>query len=305
LNLPVEDLAQICRCDVRTVERELAALDKRGLAEIKRPAKGEITARLLYRTWEALPDYKSAVATMPEPDTDVVVDPEKVDETKPGNQRVTGRKPVRAAAGSMSKVFPVTTGVRGFRYKVTGPVDMEFTCVVQAGEILVDSKVPDDFLQKLEKQSGRSNGINENTSIPRHGCRGESETIPTNAGSTIPTKKTVDHPRAAELVKLFDPILAQSAARLLSGDAASLRSACAAVADCDHNFLVKIAVERSAREVKSPAMVAAICRDALASWKASKVLDGAGLPAVSAKKKGFADGVMDVFQKRLKRDGKV
>ena len=30
LALSVEDLAQICRCDVRTVERELAALDKRG-----------------------------------------------------------------------------------------------------------------------------------------------------------------------------------------------------------------------------------------------------------------------------------
>lgn len=303
--LSVEDLAQICRCDVRTIEREIAALDKRGLAEIRRPGKGEVEARLKYREWERLPDYKSQVITMAEPDVDVV-DPEKVDESKPGNQRVTGRKPVRAAAGSMSKVFPVTTGVRGFRYKVTGPVDLEFTCVVQAGEILVDSKVPDDFLQKLEKQIGRSNGINENSSFPRHGCRDGSEAVPSNAGSVIPTKKTVDHPRAAELVKLFDPILVRSGARLLSMDAPSLRSACEAVADCEHDFLVKIAIERAAREVKSPATVKAICTDALASWKASKILDGAGLPVkATAKKQGFADGVLADVARRLKRDGKV
>ena len=63
--LSVEDLAQICRCDVRTIERELAALDKRGLAEIRRPGKGEVEARLKYRDWEALPDYKAPILEMP------------------------------------------------------------------------------------------------------------------------------------------------------------------------------------------------------------------------------------------------
>ena len=278
LALSVEDLAQICRCDVRTVERELAALDKRGLAEVKRPAKGEVSARLLYRTWEALPDYKSAVVTMAELD-EPAADPGTVDETKPGNQRVTGKKPVRLAAGAVSKVFPVSCGVRTFRHKAEGPVDLEFSCVIQAGELLVVSRFPDDWKQKVQNERGRSNGINENTQFPRHGCRGESEVVPSNAGSPIPAKRIVNHPRAAELVKLFDPILAMSAARLLSGDAVSLQAACEAIADCDHDFLVKIAVERAAREVKSPATVKAICKDALASWRASKVLDGAGLPA--------------------------
>jgi hypothetical protein len=107
-------------------------------------------------------------------------------------------------------------------------------------------------------------------------------------------------------VKLFDPILARSGARLLSGDMFSLRAACEAVGDCDHNYLVKIAIERAAREIKSPATVQAICRDALASWKASKVLDGAGLPIKgTAKKQGFADGVLADVARRLKRDGKV
>jgi len=277
LALSVEDLAQICRCDVRTVERELAALDKRGLAEVKRPAKGEVSARLLYRTWEMLPDYKSAVVEMPVGD-EPAADPKTVDDSKPGNQRVTGKKPVRLAAGAVSKVFPVSCGVWTFRHKAEGPVDLEFSCVIQAGELLVVSRFPDDWKEQVAKSLPRSNGINENAPFPRHGCRDGSEVTPTNAGSPIPTKKTVNHPRAAELVKLFDPILAMSAARLLSGDFDSLNAACSVVADCDHDFLVHFAVQRAERPVKSPLHVKTICAEALASWKASKVLDGAGLP---------------------------
>jgi hypothetical protein len=87
----------------------------------------------------------------------------------------------------------------------------------------------------------------------------------------------VNHPRAAELVKLFDPILARSASRLLSGDPDSLTAACLALADCDHDFLVHFAIQRAERPVKSPLHVKTICAEALASWKASKVLDGAGI----------------------------
>lgn len=279
LPLSVVDLAQICRCDARTVERELAALDKRGIAEIRRPAKGEIEARLNYRTWEVLPDYKSAVVEIPATD-EAAADPQTVDETKPGNQRVTGKKPVRLAAGTVSKAFPVSCGVRSFRHKAEGPVDMEFSCVIQAGELLVVSRFPDDWKEKVAKSIPRSNGINENTSFPRHGCRDGSEVVPPNVGSVIPTKKTVNHPRAAELVKLFDPILARSASRLLSGDFDSLTAACLAVSDCDHDFLVHFAVQRAERPVKSPLHVKTICSEALASWKASKVLTGAGLPSM-------------------------
>jgi hypothetical protein len=156
LALSVEDLAQICRCDVRTIERELAALDKRGLAEVKRPAKGEVSARLLYRTWETLPDYKSAVVEMPATD-ESAADPETVDELKPGNQRVTGKKPVRLAAGAISKVFPVSCGVCTFRHKAEGPVDLEFSCVIQAGELLVVSRFPDDWKEQVAKSFPRSN----------------------------------------------------------------------------------------------------------------------------------------------------
>jgi hypothetical protein len=255
---------------VRTIERELAALDKRGLAEVKRAAKGEIEARLKYRDWEALPDYKSAVLEMPAND-EAAPELTGEDEAKPGNQRVTGKKPVRLPAGAISKVFPVSCGVKTFRHKAEGPVDIDFTCVIQAGELLVVSRFPDDWLQKAIKSVPSPKISNDLEEKPRHGCREEA----------AKTERKVTHPRAPELVKLFDPILAASASRLLSGDSASLLSACEAVADCDHHFLVKFAVQRSERPVKSPLHVKTICAEALASWKTSKVLTAAGVGSVS------------------------
>lgn len=273
VSLRVEDLAQICRCDVRTIERELAALDKRGLAEIRRPGKGEVEARLRYRDWEALPDYQSTVVKMPEP--------EEVDESKPENQRVTGNKPVRLAAGALSKAFPVSCGVKTFRHKAEGPVDLEFTCVVQAGELLVVSRFPDDWAEKVANAIPRSNGINENTSFPRHGCREESAKVERKSVAEKSAKKSppaVQHPRSAELHRIFDPVLAHSGASLLSMDSSRKFSleACQKIEDCDHDYLARFVANRS--KIKSVLAVPDICAAALASWKASKVLDGAKVP---------------------------
>src|ERR1035437_9630925 len=51
------DLAEICRCSVRTVQRLVVWLDQRGLAEVRRPGKGRVEVRLKYREWAALPDH--------------------------------------------------------------------------------------------------------------------------------------------------------------------------------------------------------------------------------------------------------
>jgi hypothetical protein len=262
--LSVADLAQICRCDERTIERELKAMGARGLAEVKTEGKGMISARLKYRDWESLPDYRSQVVEMPGTDEETA-GPETVDESKPGNQRVTGKSAVRIAAGKLSRVYPVSTGVKGFRYRADGPVDLDVTCVIQAGELVVTSRLPEAWAQKLEILKTSSHVSNDLTSPPRHGRRGE------GGRKAAP----VDHPRAGELVKLFDPLLGQSGAVLLAMDSGSLRSACEAVADCDHDFLVKFSVNRASSPIRKPSYVAIICREALTSWKASKVLDGA------------------------------
>jgi len=270
LALSVADLAQICRCDERTIERELVAIEKRGLGEVKRPAKGQIEARLKYRDWEALPDYKSAVVEMPATEEEP---PELTDEdeAKPGNQRVTGKKPIRLSAGALSKVFPVSCGVKAFRYKADGPVDLDITAVIQAGELVVTSALPAGWLEKLENLKSSSHVSNNLTSPPRHGCREESANVGRKSAG-------VNHPRAGELCQLFDPFLSKQAVGLLTMDESSLVKACEAVQDVDHDYLVKFVVQRAAAPIKSSKHVPSIVADCYQAWKANKVLDGAGLP---------------------------
>jgi hypothetical protein len=54
--LAVRDLAQICRCHVRTLQRLIAWLDERGVVQVRRPGIGLIEIRLMYRQWASLPD---------------------------------------------------------------------------------------------------------------------------------------------------------------------------------------------------------------------------------------------------------
>lgn len=300
LPIAVSDLAELCNCDERSVQRELAGWNTRKVARVIPEGKGLVSIELLYRTWETLPDYKNVVSIEtgePEPE-DTAIDEEKVKATR---IELT-KSPLACKAGVRSKGVKVDCGVKTFHLVNSSVVDLSITAMVQAGDLVITTKVPDEWLQEAAKRASLSNGINHLDSPPRHPCG----TPPANEGRPNPPQKRVDHPRAAELVKLFDPILAKSASRLLSGDTQALLAACEAVADCEHNFLVKFAIQRAERPVKSPLHVKTICSEALSSWKASMVLDRAGLPVnETKKKKGFAEGVMETFARRMARDGKV
>jgi hypothetical protein len=147
--------------------------------------------------------------------------------------------------------------------------------MVLSGDLVITTKVPDEWLQNAVKSGAVSNSFNDLDSGTRHGRH----SVPSNGGSLIPAKKIVDHPRAAELDRIFDPVLAHSGASLLSMDSSRKFSleACQKIEDCDHDYLAKFVANRS--KIKSVLAVPDICAAALASWRASKVLDGAGLKA--------------------------
>jgi hypothetical protein len=269
----VEDAASTLCCDVRSIQRELAGWKARKVAKVTSEGKGLVTVELLYRTWEALPNYKNVVSIetgAPEAETPEV-DEEKA---KPTRIELTN-VPLPCKAGARSKGVKIDCGVKTFHLVNSSPFDLLITAMVQAGDFVLTAKVPNEWLQEAAKRASVSNGINDLNSPPRHG----SFEVPSNGGSVIPPQKgvTVDHPRAAELIKIFDPLLAAGHVALLSSDLSSLSSACSAIQDCDHNYLVKFAMLRAARKIGSPRSVVAICTEALASWKASGVLDGAGL----------------------------
>jgi hypothetical protein len=249
---------------LRSVERELARWHAEKIAEVKDEGKGLVSIELLYRGWEALPDFKSDVVEMPGPVDEVELTEE--DEAKPGNQRVTGKRPVRIAAGSSTKAYQVTTGIREWQGRVEGPVDCEVSTVVKAGRCETVIKFPDDWLEKVKKSLSTSNVSNDLTSGTRHGCRDE----------VAKTGRKVNHHRAGELCDLFDPFLSKQAVGLLCMDQSSLLKACQAIRDIDHDYLVKFVVQRAETPIRSSKHVPAICEDAYQSWQASKVLKRAG-----------------------------
>ena len=287
LPLFVSEMAEICRRDERSIQRELAGWQARKIAKVITEGKGLVSIELLYRGWEALPDYKNVVSIEtgePEPEDTVV------DEGKPKATRIEITKaPVPCRAGGRTRAVKIDSGVTSFHLVNPSVVDFEITAMLQAGDLGITIRATDEW-QKIPKRESPSNRINDLDSSPRHDCHGPARET---------TSKAIDysHPRAAELIKLFDPILAKSASRLLSGDSASLKAACEAVADCDHDYLVKHAIDRATREVKSPLHVKDICVDALRDWRASKMITGAGLsredegPQLSPQGKRIAEGL--------------
>jgi hypothetical protein len=235
---------------------------------------------LLLSKWASLDSYaiwkRRQVVAIDEAAAELAEDEAPVEISK-DSVRLT-RKPQTVRPGRATKAVKVNCGVSELSFQNDSEgVDTIFEAVVTSGRLIVSASVRNGE----GKAKGKEKGNTE-----RHACRAVppnegSRNTPTSEGTEIPPKEIVFHPRAAELVKLFDPILSASHSSLLSNSPDSLRSACEAVGDCDHNFLVKFAIQRAERPVKSPLHVKAICAEALASWRASKILDGAGVPKLT------------------------
>jgi hypothetical protein len=273
LPLAVSDLAVYCRCDERSMQRTLADWHARKIAKVTQEGKGLVSIELLYRGWEALPDYKNVVSI--ETGEAEEESPAEDEAAKESTRVELTKVPLACKAGSRSKGVKIDCGIKIFHLVNSSPVDLSITAMVQAGDFVITAKVPDEWLQEAAKRASVSNGINDLNSPPRHG-RPE---IPSNGGSSIPPQKsvTVDHPRAAELIKIFDPLLAAGHVALLSSDLSSLSSACSAIQDCDHNYLVKFVMLRSVRGNMSTRAVSHICVEALKAWNTVKALGGDGL----------------------------
>ena len=305
-----QEWADSCASNVRDIQRQMESLrccdskcrpgcvEHRGMIAVKSiKVKSSIkhSISLLFRKWGELDSFavwkrRQVVAI------DATVDePEESDNdlTEVSHDAVhLTKKPQTVRPGRASRALKISVGVREMSFENTSEtVDAVFQSVVTSGRLVVSATF----------RKGESEAKGEvKEKVARHACR----EVPANEGTLpIPAKECI-HTRAAELVKLFDPFLSRCHVGLLATDPTTLQSACEAVSDCDHDFLVKFVVNRAARPVKSSGAVTGICADALASWKASKILDGTRL-AAPAKKQGFADGVLADVARRLKRDGKV
>jgi len=277
-----QEWADSCASNVRDIQRQLESLrccdskcrpgcvEHRGMIAVKQiKDKGGIkySLSLLFRKWGEIDSFAVWKRRQVVAIDDAVDEPEESDNdlTEISHDAVhLTKKPQTVRPGRASRALKISVGVREMSFENTSEtVDAVFQSVVTSGRLVVSAT-----FRKGEREA--KGELKEK--VARHVCR----EVPTNEGiPPIPTKECT-HPRAAELVKLFDPFLSRCHVGLLSTDSATLQSACEAVADCDHDYLVKFAVLRAERPAKSTGAVKGICADALASWRASKVLQSHG-----------------------------
>lgn len=276
-DLRTSDLAELCACDERTIQRELGDLKTRKVILWDQSKKGVNVITPLFRSWCDLPDYRPAPVLEPaaeaddEPESE---DPAKLDK---GTTRVT-RKPVHVGAGKKSKAYPVDCGVSALQFDVR-QLDADCSAVVKDGVLLVTLEPKWDASKSLNgllKEKGIEEKIRQGCRISPSqtrgkGTKGERRT----SGEDFTPEKLksarilASHPRAAELSALFDGPIYQSCKKTLSGDPVALKKACQAIADTPHDYLVEFMEGRAERKI-IPLHVPSICLEALHCWRKSK-----------------------------------
>lgn len=265
-DLRTSDLAELCACDDRTIQRELGDLARRKIILWDQSKKGLNNVTPLFRSWCSLPDYKPAPILEPAPDSE----DEPVLEDPAQNTKVTTqvtKRPVYVPAGKKSRSFPVDCGVSALQFDVRA-LDADCSAVVKDGVLLVTLEPRWDASRGVEGLK-QTKGIEEK---PRHGCRGEQANGAKSSRRTESETARVCHPRADELSSLFDPFLLKSCGKSLSGDLLMLQQACEAIQEVPHDYLVKCVVDRAARPISGPRAAMLICKEISHNWKRAKDL---------------------------------
>ena len=295
-DITTAELAELCYCDVKTIQRELADLKRRGVILWEQSKKGVNVVTPLFRHWAGLADYKPAPVLEPEPEPEPEPEDEPLEEDEaPAKETVhVIESPIVVRAGKKSKRFPINCGVRHFECEVRGKVDAECSAVVKDGVLRVILEGKWDG-KKLGKVALETKEIPEK---PRH-SRGISPDI-RPAGKKRPNS-AASLPRAAELIALFDPLILRWSGKTLSGDIATLRKACGGIGEVPHDTLVHDVEERAERALRLT-HVEALCREIQHNWKAGK---GVTRKPEKEKKKTFADRLKDRAIENLKKHGRI
>lgn len=280
------EIAKLSTCDERTVQRELADLKRRLVIEWEQPKKGINVVKLLFRSWVSLPDYQPGPLVEPKAEEIAVDETLEQAEERQASRTVLTRKPVFGSAGKPTKPIKVECGVESLQFQ--SDLDAKWSAVVQGGVLLVS-------LEKWESRSGVKGLVGNKGDTGKDPTRvshlgksiSNAETVAfgsrtgrtverdtesaANRGPALDARRrtgspAVEHPRAEELTKLFDPLLLRFH-KTLSGDSQSLQLACEAITKVHHDFLVKAVIERAARPIQSPRAAVKICEEVAHNWE--------------------------------------
>jgi hypothetical protein len=275
----VVELAEVCQCDVRTIERELAGLQKRKVAEVKKEGKGIVSVRLLYKSWKTLPKYKPPVVDI---STGEETEVESEGETKandPTRVELT-KKPVTVRAGEVSRPITVNVGIKTLVFRSIGQDAIFSPPLVEGGKLLIDVRVSEEWLNRDASRRAQLNGTNKLTSGTRHSRRD-------GVGEQVAKSEQVANKKANELAAIFDPLLKRSQSRLLSADSSALAAACAEYHGLSKDdllhFLVGGSDPRAGRPISSPKSCVAIIKEARLNWEKSGSVPDVSLPSKAGK----------------------
>jgi hypothetical protein len=297
----VEELAGLCRCHVRDVQRQIKDLDVdggRGLIAVKHCARGLYQFSLLYLGWRKLPDYQPAgrlaAVDDPEPgDGDGAVELD-------GTAVRLVRRPLKVNAGKTARSVPLNgVVVSSLRCQNSATLPLVYDAVVQGGQLLISTRLASDWREVLDSE----HKANES----RRTCR---------EGGEVAGQVTAADPRARDVVEVFDPLLERTGERLLIGDAAALAAAVAAMGEMPRKFLEGWLEggkrPRSERPVSGPRVVASIIAEAYKNWAATRPAAGkpgpaaaGGRAAATKRPASFVEAVMREGKRRFERFGKV
>ena len=164
-DLRTSDLAQLCQCDERTIQRELSDLARRKVIAWDQSKKGHNNVTPLFRSWISLPDYQPAPVAEPDPEPEDEPVPE--DPTLPNSTRtVITSKPVRCSPGKPSKPVKVSCGISAMQFQ--DDAGAEFSAVVTGGTLLVT--------RRSWKASDGVGGLKQSKdldAVPRQGLSGK------------------------------------------------------------------------------------------------------------------------------------
>ncbi len=255
------DLAELCYCDEKGIQRQISELTDRGMIEVKTIRSGvqKYSVRLLYSKWREIEDYavwkRRQVVVIDEVLEDDAVEDESPAEVSKDAVPVF-KAPVVCRPGRASKVKKLQTSVNAFVFQNGSAVDSSVTAVIQSGCLIVSATV--------KKGDSEAKGEVKANAVG-HGC----PDVPTKGGSNVPPTKGCNHARAEEICKLFDPLLQKSGSRLLSPDSAALSVACEELGTVPHDFLVHFVMGpngRGGRPISGPRAVGAILKECRGNW---------------------------------------
>jgi len=237
-------LSTVCHTDKRTVDRDLKYLEASGMAQVRHTIRGMVCIRLCFRDWPNLPDYQAPLKKNEPAET-------ADDESEPAFKLL--KTPCHVKVGNCSDAIEIAHPVTSFRLRAAGDADIAFTAEIRGGRFTVTTKAV--------------SVSNDLRSSARHASPEVGKSEDKAKGRT-----TGEHPRAAELARLFDPILLKSCGRSLSADQVAFDQALNALGDLPHDFLVKAVIQRAARPISSPKVCASILKEAVANWRKGEAL---------------------------------